>query len=151
MMLKRTKPLLKPRTPDTMAPEDIVAKFADALEKFYLIDGQSYNTDLTRIREVVAPLLLQIPYNKTRGTHNLIGPIQPVAAYATRYGTEFAEPTQVGTYNATINDDATVVVRARTEVAHKAKRAYRGTYEMERRYTAQFIIAVVEDTWVREL
>ena len=80
MTLKRSKPLPNPRNPDTMTPKEIVAKFVDALEKFEPIDGQLSDTNLTRIREVVAPLLLQIPYDKTGGTHNLIGLIWPVAA-----------------------------------------------------------------------
>ena len=53
-----------------------------------------------RIREVVAPLLLQIPYNKTGAVHNLIGLIQLEAAYITRYGAAFLEPTRVEVYNA---------------------------------------------------
>ena len=40
-----------------------MAKFADALKKFEPIDSQPSDTDLTQIREVVAPLLLQIPYD----------------------------------------------------------------------------------------
>ena len=44
-----------------MTPEEIVAKFAHSFEKFEPITRQLYNTDLTRIREVVVPLLLQIP------------------------------------------------------------------------------------------
>ena len=63
-----------------MTSEDIVAKFADALEQFQLIDGQPSDTDLTQIREVVAPLLLQTPQNDTGVTHNPIGLIRPVAA-----------------------------------------------------------------------
>ena len=74
-----------------------------------------------------------------------------MAAYTTRYGAEFAKPTQVGAYDATIDDNATVGVRARTEAAHKAKRADRGTYDTARRETVQFILAIVKDTWVREI
>ena len=44
-----------------MMPEDIVMELADALEQIDPIDSQPSYTDLTRIREVVAPLLLQIP------------------------------------------------------------------------------------------
>ena len=51
----------------------------------------------------------------------------------------------------TINEDATSVICARTEAAHKSKLAERGTYETARRDTAQIILAVVEDTLVREL
>ena len=78
-MLKRAEPLLKPRTPDTMTPKEIVAKFANALEQFKPIDDQPSDTEITRIREVVAPLLLQIPYDKTEGAHNLIGHIRTEA------------------------------------------------------------------------
>ena len=131
-----------------MTPEEIVKKFSDALEQLEPIDGQPSDTDLTRIREVLAPLLLQIPYDKMEGTHNMIGLIRPVAAYTTRYVTEFTEPACVGAYDAKIDDDSTVVIRARTEAAHKAKRANRGTYKTVRRETAHFILAVIEDTWV---
>ena len=134
MILKRAEPLpKKPRTPETMTPEEIVAKFADVLEKFEQIDVQPSDTDLTRIREVVVPLLLQIPYKKTGGTHNLICLIWPMAAYTMRYGAEFAKPTRVGTYDTTIDDDDTAVVRARTDAVQKAKRADRGTYKTEQR------------------
>ena len=34
---------------------------------------------------------------------------------------------------------------------HKAKRANRATYETAQRETAQFVLAVVADTWFREL
>ena len=43
------------------------------------------------------------------------------------------------------------VVYACSEVAHKAKRADRATYETAQRETTQFVLAVVADTWVREL
>ena len=58
---------------------------------------------------------------------------------------------RVGAYNASIDDDATAVVRARTEAAHKAKHTDRSTYKTARRETAQFILAGVYNTWVREL
>ena len=150
-MLKRNEPLPKPHTPDTMMPKEIVMKLANVLEQFEPIYGQPSDTDLTRIREVVALLLLQILYDKTGGTHNLICLIWLVAAYTTCYGAEFAEPTRIGAYNATIDDDTMSVVHARTEEAGKDKRTDCGTYEAERQETVQFIITVIKDTWVREL
>ena len=134
-----------------MAPEEIVAKFANSLEHFEPIAGQPSDTDLTRIREVVAPLLLQILYDETGAVHNLVSLIRPEAAYITRYSAAFLEPTRVGEYDATINSNATAVVCAHKEAAHKAKRADRATYETARQDTAQFILAVVNETWVREL
>ena len=140
--------LTKPCPADTMTPEDIVAKFADALKKFEPIDGQPSETYLTRIWEVLATLLLQIPYDETEGIHNLIGLIRPVVAYTTRYGTEFAKPACVRAYAENIDEDATAVAPALTEAAHKSKRVDHGTHETERHKTTQFILAVIEDTRV---
>ena len=74
-----------------------------------------------------------------------------MAEYTERYGAEFVKLTRFGAYDATIDDDATAVVRAGTEAAHKSNQANRGTYETVRRETAQFILIVVKDTLVREL
>ena len=71
--------------------------------------------------------------------------------YVARYGKAFPEPTRVGAYDKNIDDDATAAIRARSEAAHKSKRADRATYETARRETAQFVLTVVADTWVRKL
>ena len=134
-----------------MTPEEIVAKFAHALDNFEPITGQPSNTDLTRLWEAVAPLLLQIPYDETGGNHNLIGLIRLKLAYVNRYGEAFPEPKRFGAYDPDIDDNATAVVRARLEAAHKAKRADRATFETTRRETKQFVLAVDADTWVRKL
>ena len=128
-----------------------MAKFAHALDNFEPIDRQPSDTDLTRLREAVAPLLLQIPYDKTGAVHNLIGLIRPEAAYVAHYGEAFPEPTRVRAYNPNIDNDATAVVRARTEAAHKAKRVDRTTYETGRQETTKLVLTVVADTWVRGL
>ena len=149
-MLNRAEMLpTKPRTPDTMTSKETVEKFADVLDQFKPIDGQTSDTELTRIREVLALLLLQIPYDETEGTQNLIGLIRLVAAYTTRYCVEFSKPEYVGSYNEKTDYNATAVVRMRMEAAHKAKPAGHGTYKTARRETAQFTIAVIKDTWVQ--
>ena len=80
-----------------MTPEEIVAKFAHSLNQFEPTVGQPSDSDLTRLQEAVAPLLLQIMYDKTGGVHNLIGLIRPKAAYVARYGAAFPEHARVGT------------------------------------------------------
>ena len=93
-----------------MTPEEIVAKFATAIDHFEPITEQPSDTDLTRIWEAVAPLLLQIPYDETEGNHNLIGLIWSKNAYVARYDEAFPEPKRVGAYYPDIDDDATAVV-----------------------------------------
>ena len=83
-----------------MNPEEIVAKFANSLKHFEPINGQPSETNLTRIREVVAPLLLQILYDETGAVHKLIGLIRLDAAYTTCYRASFLELTRVRAYNA---------------------------------------------------
>ena len=134
-----------------MTPEEIVAKFAHALNNFEPITGQPSDTNLTRLREAVAPLLIHILYDETGGKRNLIGLIRPKLAYVARYGEAFPEANRVRVYDPDIDDNTTAVVRARLEVTHKAKRAYRATFETARRETTQFLLVVVADTWVREL
>ena len=134
-----------------MIPEEIVSKFVHALNIFDPIDKQPSDTDLRRLREAIAPLLLQIPYDETGAVHNLIGLIRPETAYVARYGEVLLDPTRVGAYNANIDDDATSFVCARSKAAHKAKRADRATYKTARRVTTQSVLIVVADTWFREL
>ena len=134
-----------------MTPEEIVAKLATALDNFEPITEQTLDTDLTKLREAVAPILLQILCDKTGGKHNLIGLIRSKLAYVARYGKAFPEPKRVGAYNLEIDNDATAVVWARQEAAHKARSADRVTFEIARREMTQFVLAVVADTWVGEL
>ena len=67
-------------------------------------------------------------YYKTGGKHNLISLICSKLAYVARYGEAFPEPKRFGAYDLDIDDDATAVVRARQEAAHKARRTDRATF-----------------------
>ena len=60
-------------------------------------------------------------------------------------------PNRVGVYNLELEDDAMDVVWARQESAHKARHADRSNFVTARREMTQFMLAVVADTWVREL
>ena len=93
-----------------MTPDEIVSKFSVALDNFEPITDQLSGSDLTRLREAIAPLLLKIPYDETGGVHNLIGIVRAKPAYLKRYGEAFPKPTRVGAYDPKIDDDAKAVV-----------------------------------------
>ena len=112
-----------------MTPDEIVTKFSAALDNFEPMTDQPSDSDLTRMREAIAPLLLQIPYDETGGTHKLIGIIRAKPAYLKRYGEAFPEPTRVRAYDLEIDDNTTAVVRERLEATHKARRADRATFD----------------------
>ena len=118
-----------------MTLEEIFAKFATAIDHFKTITEKPSDTDLARLWESVAPLLLQIPYDETVGKHNLIGLIQSKNAYVARYSKAFPKPKRVGAYDLEIDDNATAVFWARQEAAHKARCADRATFETVRRET----------------
>ena len=128
-----------------------MTKFSHSLDNFEPIVGQPPDSDLTRLQEAVAPLLLQILYGKTGVVHNLIGLIWTDPEYVARYGEAFPKQTRFGASKKIIDDDASAVVRARTELAHKSKRAEYATYEKAWRETTKIVFAVVGDTSVREL
>ena len=54
--------------------------------------------------------------------YNLIGLNRTEAVYIRSYGAAFPEPARVGAYNLSIDKDATAVICACTEAAHKVKR-----------------------------
>ena len=101
-----------------MSPEEIVAKFAEALEFFNPIKGQTSIRNLAEIVEVLTQLLLQIPFDETEGKDNLVGIINSATNYRSRYGQAFVIPKRVGSYDETIADDAKSALRAKMEAKH---------------------------------
>ena len=82
-----------------MTPDEVVAKFLAPLDHFEPILDQPSDTDLTRLQEALAPLLLQIPYDETGGTHNLMGIIRAKPACLKRYSEAFPEPKRFRDYD----------------------------------------------------
>ena len=72
-----------------MTPDEIVLKFLVALDNFEPITDQPSDSDLTRLQEAIALLLLQILYDETGGVHNLIGIVRAKPAYLKRYSEAF--------------------------------------------------------------
>ena len=132
-----------------MTPDEIFAKFLAELDNFDPIINQPSESDLKGLREAIAPLILQIPYDETGGSHNLVRIIWAKPTYLKRDSEAFPEPMRVGAYDLEIDDDAKAVIRARLEAAHKARRADRANFDTARWEKTQFVLAVVADTWVR--
>jgi hypothetical protein len=138
-----------------MTPEEITTAFAKAAEIFTPIVGQPNDDDLTRLREVLYPLLLDIPYDDEPAIegvyrHNLIGLIEPTIAYTATWHEPFPKPAQPAAYPA-IADDATPVVRARSEANHaRIIRDYK-SYDAAERAVAKFIREAVDEVWYKDL
>jgi hypothetical protein len=132
-----------------MTPEEITTLFATTAASFQPIVGQPTDDDLTAIRDLLYPLLLDIPYDEA-GTHNLIGLLEPPTTYTATWGNPFPIPPRPPTYPA-VPDDATAVVRARREAEHAILVKDYATYEAAERATAKFLRDAVDEIWYRDL
>ena len=132
-----------------MTPEEITTLFATAATMIQPIVGQPTDDDLTALREILYPLLLDIPYDED-GVHNLVGLIEPTASYITTWGDAFPIPPRPPAYPA-IADDASAVVRARREAEHAILVRDYASYDAAERATAKFIRDAVDELWYRDL
>ena len=152
-----------------MKPEEVTATFATAAAAFPKIVGQPTDDDLTALREILYPLLLEIPYDDhhQQGAaavddddadneqpppprHNLIGLIESTASYVTTYGAPFPIPNRPPAYP-NIANNASAVARARSEAVHAILVRDFATYEAAERATAKFIRDAVDEIWYRDL
>ena len=120
-----------------MTPEEITTSFSSAAASFQPIVGQPTDDDLTALREVLYPLLLEIPYDEP-GSHNLIGLLEPTTSYSATWGTAFPIPARPPTYPVIAND-ATPVERARAEAEHAVLVRDYASFEAAERAAAKFI------------
>jgi hypothetical protein len=132
-----------------MTPEEITTLFTTTAASFQPIVGQPTDDDLTAIRDLLYPLLLDIPYDEA-GTHNLIGLIEPTTTYTATWGNPFPIPPRPPTYPA-VPDDATAVVRARREAEHAILVRDFATYEAAEWATAKFLRDAIDEIWYRDL
>ena len=70
-------------------------------------------------------------------------------AYKSRHGANFLTPSRLEIYNVDIPIYASNAVRVRREAAHTAKKEDYRLLAVAKRELSKFIVAVVEDTWVR--
>ena len=134
-----------------MTPDKIVAKFSAALNQFEPIHNQPSDTDLTRLQEAVALLLLQIPYNeKGRDTQ-----------FIQDHSVEDHLPQALrGSFPQT-QEGRGLRPRDQRRRCGNCQRTPRGstqgmargraTFETVRQETTQFVLAVFVDIWVWEL
>ena len=75
-----------------MKPADVSILFADLGSKFEPIIGQSTDSDIVKMREVIYEVLYQTPYDDDKGEHNLVGLIQDKKSYTVEYKYAFLTP-----------------------------------------------------------
>ena len=113
--------------------------------------GQPSNSDIVKITDVLSEALYQIPFDDEKGVHNLVGLIQDKESYTTDYKEAFPSPKKPGIYDPIITEGTKDSIRAQKEAIHKAKRQDFKFVTAAERGVRNFIIAVVADTYIRDL
>ena len=96
---------------------------------------------------------MEIPYNQVGGIHSLTAIITDGVRYAADHGGNvfFNRPVCLPLYDASIADNATTVVRVRSEAAHKARLDDYASFEAAERGAAKFLRDVVNEVWYNDL
>ena len=136
-----------------MKPTEIQAVFAALLDTFEPINGQPTDDDLTRLQNSALGVFVPISFDRELGRRNLMGLMLSVVKYKGGYEdlpfpSYFKRPV---IYNGTIVDEATLGVHTKAKAKRKAKLDNWKIFNCTQRKVCVFIIACVEDMYIREL
>ena len=102
-----------------MNSEDIRATFADAEATFTPIVDRPNDTDILRITNALAPLLLEIPYDDgAMGRHNICGIIAPRPTNTPYTARAFSAQPKLAA------SDPTIIKTTKVAVQHMKSRAW---------------------------
>ena len=96
-------------------------------------------------------IILPFPYNSEKGVHNMIGLVLDGDNYRYRYQYKFPMPNKWAVCDDTIPTNATNVVQSKSKAVHTVKIADYLLFAAAESKIRDFILAVIEDTWVRKL
>ena len=113
--------------------------------------GQPSDSNIVKITEVLSEALYQIPFDDEKGIHNLVGLIQEKESYTKDYKEAFPTQKKPGIYDPSITESTKDSIRAQKEAIHKAKCQDYKLFAKEERGVRNFIIAVVLETYIRDL
>ena len=134
-----------------MKPEDVPLLFAEMASTFEPILGQPTDSDIVNITEILIEALYQIPFDDEKGVHNLVGIILAKPVYLADYKEPFPVQKKPGIYDPSITEDTKDSLRSQKEAIWKAKRRDYAFFSESERAVRKFIIAVVQDTYIRDL
>ena len=133
-------------------PADLTLTLQKRTEGFTAIVDPPTDNDLIEIRQLLVPVLMKTKYDKLNLTQNILGVILPSERYQQIYKKgDYLIPPVIASYDETIEKYATRIEVHRAEGKRKAQRNYRQLYDMAGNACQSFIMAVVDETWYKEL
>ena len=133
-------------------PTDLTLALQKATEGFTAILDRPTDNNLIEICQLLVPVLMKTKYDELTLTHNILGVILPSDCYQQIYkkGTYLIHPIIV-LYDETIDKDSTRTEVHRAEGNHEARRNDCQLYKTADNACQSFIMAVVNETWYKEL
>jgi hypothetical protein len=114
--------------------------------------GKPTDNDLTAIREMLLPILMEIPYDQLGGVHSLTAILTDLMRYTANHGgAAFKCPAHLPLYDKNIADDAMTVVCICAELAHRARLDDYASYKVAKHSAAKFLRKVVNEVWYNNL
>ena len=133
-------------------PADLTLALQKAMEGFTAIVDWPTDNDLIEIRQILVSVLMKTKYDELNLTQNLSGVILPSKSYQQIYKKgAYLIPPIIALYGETIDKDATRTEVHWAEGKHKARRNDRQIYNTANNAWQSFIMAVVNETWYKEL
>ena len=133
-------------------PADLTLTIQKATEGLTVIVDMPTDNNLIKIRQLLVPVLMKTTYDKLTLEHNLSGVVLPANCYEQIYKNgAYVIPPFIPLYNDNIDKDATRLEINRSKGKHKAQQNDRQLYETADNACRSFIMAVVDETWYKEL
>ena len=133
-------------------PADLTLALQKATEGFTAVVDHPKHNDIIEIRQVLLHVLMKTKYDKLVLTHNLLGVILPSERCEQIYKIgAYLIPPVIALYYDTIVKDATRTEVRQAEGKHEARQNKRQFYETADNTCRKFIIAIVDETWYKEL
>ena len=133
-------------------PADLTLAIQKATEGFTFIVDKPTDNNLIEIWQLLVLVLMKTPYDELTLKHNLSGVILPAERYEQIYKNgAYVIPPVIPLYDDNIDKDTTRIEINRAEVKHEAQRNDRQLYETADNACCSFIVAVVVETWYKEL
>jgi hypothetical protein len=134
-----------------MTPNKITLLFKEARDAFPPFEGKPTDDNLLLIREMLLPILMEIPYDQLGGVHSLTSLFTDPARYATNHGTTSVHPVRFPLYDSSNANNATTVVCICMESAHKAHLDDFASYEAAECGAAKFLRGTIDEVWYNNL
>ncbi len=133
-------------------PDTITLLFREACKAFLHFKGKPTDDNLTAIREMLLPILIEIPYDQLGGVNSITAILMDPLRYTANHGgASFKRPARLPLYDMNIADNATTVVCIRAESAHCTRLDDYNSYKAAKHGAAKFLREEVNKVWYNDL